>query len=88
MSRAEMRHFLEKLGKQEPPVDLEAQMNANAEKYQGQVNFAPLAGDSEIVQTTHVEKANHPTTFQTNEEEMDFDAVTPAKVKLVKAYAP
>ena len=34
VSRAEMRNFLEKLGRQEPPLDLEAQMNANAEKYQ------------------------------------------------------
>jgi|TARA_B110001450_G_scaffold213743_1_gene206234 hypothetical protein len=69
-------------------------MNANAEKYQDHVNFAPiegdLEGDSEVVQTNNIEKANHPTTYQTNEEDMDqdFDTITPAKVKLVKAYAP
>lgn len=34
VSRAEMRNFLEKLGRMEPPKELEAQMGENAIKYQ------------------------------------------------------
>ena len=58
-------------------------MNANAEKYHQQVNFAPVA-DSEIVQTTHMDKVNNPSTYQASEDDADFDAVTPVKTKSSK----
>ena len=60
-------------------------MNANAERYLEQVNFAPVS-DSEIGQTTQMDKANNPQAYETEEidAEADFDAVTPVKPKSSK----
>ena len=44
VSRAEMRNFLEKIGRMQPPKELEAQMQANAERYDEDVNYAPEVG--------------------------------------------